>query len=147
MRKRSAVLAGLLALLCNTFAVAQKSQTVTFRAGIPFDFVIGGQTLQAGIYTFQRLLGKPTQSDHIGVIVVRSLDHRVYKVMVTNFVAADEQETKSRLVFTKADGRRYLKHIHIVGDQWAHELSGGKAESEAGPDKPGVEIALLTDEP
>jgi len=47
------------------------AQTVTFIAHVPFPFVVGNQTLPPGIYQVQRLMGRPAETDQIGVIVVR----------------------------------------------------------------------------
>ena len=76
MKKRMVIallcVLGLLAVAGNAHA-----QTMTFKTRVPFPFVVGNQTLPAGTYQIQRLLGRPGEPDEVGMIVVRSTDPRV----------------------------------------------------------------------
>lgn len=99
-------------------------QVSAFQAIIPFPFVVGSQTLPAGTYLVQRLGEQRTPND-VGVIVMKTSNHQVYKVIVTgpgdNHDAARAEG--SRLVFTSFKGREYLNRVWIAGDAAAHQLA------------------------
>ncbi len=40
---------------------------------VPFPFVVGNQTLPAGTYQVQRLLGQPVEADQVGMVVIRGI--------------------------------------------------------------------------
>jgi hypothetical protein len=110
------------------------AQVSTFRANIPFPFVVGNQTLPPALYVVQRFLGKPKAaklkpgtpeaSNDMGVIVMKANDRHVYKVIVTE-PGEDRQAVRSegsRLVFTSFKGKQYLNRIWVAGDAVAHQL-------------------------
>ena len=118
------VFLGLLAVAGNAHA-----QTVTFKTRVPFPFVVGNQTLPAGTYQIQRLLGRPGEADEIGMIVVRSTDPRVYKAVVTNFAHQSlGLGSSSGLVFARHAGQRYLSEVRIQGEK-SHQIPNVFRES------------------
>jgi hypothetical protein len=84
MKKR--VIAVVFGLSLLAFAGEGQPQTLTFKMQVPFPFVVGNQTLPAGTYQVQRLLGRPVEADQGGMIVIRSVNPRLYKAVVTNLV-------------------------------------------------------------
>jgi hypothetical protein len=116
---------GLLAIAGNAHA-----QTVSFKTNIPFSFVLGNQTLPAGTYQVQRLLGRPGAADEIGMIVVRSTIPRVYKAVVTNLVRRSPgSRSSSQLMFANHASQRYLSEVRIEGEK-GHQIPNVFAESE-----------------
>jgi hypothetical protein len=128
--KRLVLMGSLTIALTIPLAGAQVS---SFQLTIPFPFVVRNQTLPAGTYVVQRFLGKPKSSADVRVIVMKSEDQHVYKVLVTDF--RDESRvvgvTGSRLIFTSFRGREYLNRICVMGDSVVHQLSNVPAEIAA----------------
>ena len=125
-----------IALLCvlGLLAVGGKAQaqTTTFKTHIPFPFVVGNQTLPAGTYQIQRLLGRPGAADEIGMIVVWNTYPRVYKAVVTNLVRqSPDSHSRSQLMFVGHAGQHYLSEVHIEGEK-GHRIPNVSPESELG---------------
>lgn len=112
----------LLALLLGR---AAKGQTASFQVHIPFKFVVGHSTLSAGSYVFERLLGKPTSQDSIGIIVVRSTRQHLYRSIVTALAAQppESQNSASKIVFRRIQGKHYLDQLWVSGDKAVHVLT------------------------
>jgi hypothetical protein len=119
--KRLVVMGSLMVALTMPLACAQVS---SFQVTIPFSFVVRNQTLPAGTYVVQRFLGKPKSSTDVRVIVMKSNDQHVYKVLVTS--SRDESRVVgaagSRLIFTSFRGREYLNGICVAGDAAVQQL-------------------------
>ncbi len=100
------------------------AKAARFRAEIPFEFVVGHSTLPPGQYIFQRLLGKAKAQDTIGILVVRSVDSRIYRAIVTAMgpQRMDAGSSDSRLVFIRHQSRHYLDRVWLAGDEVAHVL-------------------------
>jgi len=93
-------------------------QTMTFKADVPFPFVLGNQTLPAGTYQIQRLLGRPAEADEVGMIVVRGASPGLYKAVVTNLVRQSAgSPSSSHLLFATRAGQRYLSEVRIEGEK------------------------------
>jgi hypothetical protein len=107
-----------------------RAQTMTFRAYVPFPFVVGNQTLPAGVYQVQRLMGRSAETDEIGIIVVRGTDQYVYKAVVTNLAWHSlASGSSAQLVFARRAGQRYLSELRIAGEK-GHEVPNVAPESE-----------------
>jgi len=144
-----------LSLGCSQSLLAQQSaakaivplrklpaQTSTFRAYVPFPFVLANQTLPAGTYQLQRLLGKSLETDEIGVIVVRGADPGVYKAVVTNLLPQPpDLLSNSQLVFARHAGQRYLTEVRFEGEK-GHHIPNAPGES-LGFDPSREEVALV----
>ena len=126
MKNRVLAILSLLSLLA--IAGTAHAQTLTFKAHVPFSFVVGNQTLPPGTYQVQRLLGRPAAADQIGMIVVRSADPRVYKAVVTN-LAREGSGDSSQLVFASHAGQRYLSEVHLAGEK-SEQIPNVAPESE-----------------
>jgi hypothetical protein len=143
IRIRLGVCACLLLLTCVQSTLAQQAstnavvplgkaqaQTMTFKAHVPFPFVVGNQTLPAGTYQIQRLLGRPVEADQVGMIVIRSTDPRVYKAVVTNLVRRSPgSRSSSQLMFANHASQRYLSEVGIEGEK-GHQIPNVSPESE-----------------
>jgi|SRR5580692_288002 hypothetical protein len=105
----------------------------SFQVTVPFPFVVGNQTLPAGTYVMQRLLGKPKSAADVGVIVIKGGDHHVYKVIMT----ASGKESRavgaagSRSIFTSFKGREYLNRVCVAGDAVVRQLANVPSEVAA----------------
>jgi len=141
MKKR--VIAVLFGLSLLAFAGEVQAQTITFKVQVPFSFVVGNQTLPAGSYQVQRLLGRPGEADEVGMIVMRSTDPRVYKAVVTNLVRQPlDSDNISHLVFASHAGQHYLFAVHIKGEK-VHQIPNVSRQSErAGFDAPPEEVVI-----
>lgn len=102
-----------------------RAQVFTFKANVPFPFVVGSQTLPAGTYVIQRHFGDPKGPDGTGLIVMRGGRHHIYKVIVTGTVRANDPggTRASRLIFTSFNGRQYLNRVCVAGDAVADQLA------------------------
>jgi hypothetical protein len=106
------------------------AQTMTLKAHVPFPFVVGNQTLPAGTYQIQRLLGRPGEADQIGMIVVRSIDPRVHQAVVTNLVhPSPGSRSSSQLMFARKTGQRYLSEVRTEGEK-GHRVPNAPQQSE-----------------
>lgn len=145
-----------LLLSCSLSVLAQQSaanaivplgrvaaQTSTFRAYVPFPFVVANQILPAGTYQIQRLMGRPVEGEQVGMIVVRSSDRGVYKAVVTNLVPQPlEPPGDSHLVFARHASKRYLSEVRIQGEK-GHRIPNVSRELElAGSTVSQEEVAL-----
>jgi hypothetical protein len=107
-----------------------RAQTMTFVAYVPFSFVVGNQTLPPGVYQVQRLMGRPAEVDEVGMIVVRSIESRVYKAVVTNLAwHPPAPGSRAQLVFARRAGHHYLSELRIAGEK-GHEVPNVVPESE-----------------
>jgi len=108
-----------------------RKQTMVLRAHVPFPFVVGNQTLPAGIYQVERLMGKPAEGDQVGIIVLRGADSPIYKALVTNLASPPLALSggASQLVFERHEGTAYLSEVQIAGEK-KHQISTANPESE-----------------
>ena len=118
-------------VVCLLLAAGTASaQTLRFKAEVPFPFVVGNQTLPAGTYQFQRLLGPPTSGDQIGMVSLRSADGRFYKVVVTSLVERRRDQAGSpQIVFTQSEGSYHLAQVWGNGDRLGQQLPGAQAQA------------------
>lgn len=96
----------------------------SFRADVPFSFVVGNQTLPRGTYIVQRLLAGLTALDPTGVVVIKTRDHRIYRTVITR-LRVDRPADRaggSKLLFTTFQGRRYLSQVRVAGDRMADQI-------------------------
>ena len=137
------VIAILFALSSLFFVANGHAQTTTFKARVPFSFVVGNQILPAGTYQVQRLLGRPAEADQIGVIVIRGTERGVYKAVVTELASQPtESRAGSQLVFATRSGQHYLSEVHVNGEK-DHRIANLHGQLElAGPAFSQDEIVL-----
>jgi len=126
---KNRVIAVLFVLGLLAVAGKAQAQTMTFKTQVPFPFVVGNQTLPAGTYQIQRLMGRPVEGEDVGVIVVRGADRGAYKAVVTNLVQQPlESPSDSQLMFTRHAGQRYLSEVRIQGEK-SHQIPNVFRES------------------
>ena len=142
MKKQAlALLTMFMAMLASGSAFAQAN---TFRAEVPFAFVVGNQELPAGSYQFERLLGKPSSQDSIGMLAVRNPERHIYKVVITSLSDAEsEKPAAAKLRFRRHDGQSYLEQVSIAGDARSQVLRAASREMQvAGGQASSAEIAM-----
>jgi hypothetical protein len=141
MKKR--VIAVVFGLSLLAFAGEVQAQTITFKVKVPFPFVVGNQTLPAGTYQIQRLLGRPVEADQVGMIVIRSSNPRLYQAVVTNLVhRSPGSRSSSELVFANHAGQCYLSGVRIEREK-DHQIPNVSPESElVGSDAPQEKVVL-----
>ena len=99
-------------------------QASSFRAQVPFAFVVGSQTFPAGSYIVQRLFGKILEST--GVVVIKTSDRRIYRAIITH-LKVDRPKDRvgvSKLSFTTFRGQHYLSRIQTADYVYNFHLSG-----------------------
>jgi hypothetical protein len=109
------MIAALLCLLLAGPAVAQKWDTVAV-AEVPFDFVVGDQTLPAGNYIVR------TYDQHT-MMIQNTTTQRSGMINNNDILlksGADHQST--RLVFALNNGQQVLHQIAIAGDDHTHDV-------------------------
>jgi len=116
---------GNLLVALSVFAAYGRAQVASFRVRIPFDFVTGHATLPAGNYVFQRLLGKPTKQDTLGIIVLRNTEKKIYRAIVTSLAAPPSgfRPSDAKIIFRRFQGRHYLERVWVSGDHLVHVLT------------------------
>jgi len=112
--KRSMLHAMVLSMLLAASGVGV-AQTARLRSAVPHEFRVGAEEFPAGTYEFQRLLGKPSSSDASGMIVIRGIDHPIYRVVLTNLSSA-EDPSESKLIFRSVGGQSHLLKLSVAGD-------------------------------
>jgi len=140
---KNQVLVVLFVLSSLVFAANAHAQTMTFKARVPFPFVIGNQTLPAGTYQIQRLLGRPGEGDQIGMIVIRGTERGLYKAVVTELAPQpDEPSGGSQLVFANHAGQHYLSEVHLQGEKDQHIPNVSQEREAVGSDASEQAIVL-----
>jgi len=107
------------------------ARVFTFRASVPFQFVLGRETLPASSYIVEVLLGQSQQLNSTAVIVLKTPDGRVYR---TAFTTVTDNRNRlsfphSTLVFNRLRGKLYLTLVTVVNADVALGIS-----SPASPD-------------
>jgi hypothetical protein len=114
-------LSSIFATLALTGAAAY-AQSLPMTAAIPFDFVVGNQTMSAGAYTFG------TISSSSGVLLIRSDDWKSSYMINTIPAGEDKGREIGELVFTRYGNAYFLSVIRNPG--WpARQLPKSKREA------------------
>jgi len=111
-----------IALLAAGSTWADSGDTII--ATVPFDFMIGKQAVPSGEYTIRQ--AGPTKA-----LVLRTADHRVASVFLTNFTRRIYPQDGTKLVFSRYGSRYFLREIWVVGELSGHQLPRSAAEMEA----------------
>lgn len=117
MFKKGKILAVQTAMLLTAVSVVH---AVSFKAEVPFAFVVGRQTLPAGSYVVEALTARAT-ANATAVVVIKTTDHRIYHAVVT--LLKPERPRGSRLLFKQFKGQEYLSWVCVAGDSMARQLS------------------------
>ena len=108
----------LLFVLASLFLVAGTvhAQSVTLKADIPFDFVVGNTIMRAGTYTIQPI------SISGSVVELGGLDGKNGMLLAPCAYASDRAQHETKLVFALADGQHFLWQIWTQGYDEGREL-------------------------
>jgi hypothetical protein len=90
---------------------------------VPFDFVVGDQTLPAGQYTVQHGVTP-------GTVLVRSLDGQTSHFRIANTIQAGNSKDQSTLVFNRYGSQNFLARVWVAGRGDGVELKQSKVERE-----------------
>ncbi len=105
--------AALLVLIVLPFEGA--ARVLIFRANVPFQFVVGRETLPAATYTVEVLLGQPQALDTTGVVVLKTPDGRVYRTAFTTIAdGRRKNRARSSLIFKQLKGKHYLSVVTMA---------------------------------
>jgi hypothetical protein len=120
------VVLGALSLCPSVFA--QTSRHSTLAVKVPFEFVVGKQTLPPGTYEFHSLLTSVATKGTIDVLVVRSTDGELYQAIVAHVVGSSEPN-RPRVVFTRMGGRVFLSEVWESGKPAGSRLMTGRDQA------------------
>jgi hypothetical protein len=123
MKTRILGLAALVAAFAGLTIAAfgQLGQTVT--ASIPFPYIVQGQRMPAGHYSFQRDEQNPE------VLVIRSDNGAAEKLVLTESAQMLNPADQSELIFDKIDGKYFLSQIWTAGNDLGWQIPEHKFES------------------
>ncbi len=107
------------------------------QADIPFDFMVGDETLPAGTYTFAHPTTMPD------VLLIRSLDGHESVVVITRGVQESRTPPdETKLVFTRYGDVYFLAQVWTVGKIEGREFLKSSTESEVAKNFSGQVLAL-----
>ncbi len=116
---------------------AQSSNGV--KANVPFDFIVGDQTFQAGAITARTMLGPNGEP-----LLISSGDNRQHALCLTRSLDSTKSSENARLVFRKYGNRYYLAQV------WTSGYSGSelfKSRSERALEREMRRVAKNASEP
>jgi len=126
MKKQAFGTLAMLTLLLALTAISVSAQSQRSKiTNIPFDFIVGQQTLAAGEYTVE-----PNRRDFDKVWLVQSRDGRTSTLFTTMLIRASEVQEKTKLVFHKYGDQYFLSQIWTPGDATGRELLAPRLERE-----------------
>ena len=118
----------------------EPARGTTFKANVPFEFVVGNQTLSAGTYLIESLPARPSARETTGVVVLQTGDHRVYKTIVTSLSPHHHRPIDgSKLFFTRFQEKHYLNQVWVAGESFVHQLANVPQGSAAHGARPAGE--------
>jgi len=137
MTKKAFAIASVVVLSMAIVAVSARAQAGSpLLANVPFQFVVGDQTLPAGEYRIERMLsGNPK------VLLIRSTDGRAHRTVTMEVLANDWQESK--LIFNRYGNHYFLSQIWTQGDNSGRELFKSQRETELAGKEVKREVAVL----
>jgi|1185.fasta_scaffold40298_2 hypothetical protein len=137
MKKQLFVLAALAVMFIG---VSAHAQTINVKADIPFDFVVGQQTLPQGQYSVATLSSPGSQ-----YLAIRNVDGRTERMELARSTESLNPAEISKLVFHHVGGRYFLAQIWTSGNNSGYEFNQTKLEKELAraSKAPDVSIAAL----
>jgi len=127
MRKHvvmSLVSASILAALAAVPASAQSKETM--RIEIPFEFILGEETLRAGVYVIERL--DPTRPN---VLRIKSAEGGKAKNILTQRVEARDVVESAKLLFHRYGEQYYLAEVWMSRALNGQRVPAGKGADES----------------
>jgi len=116
MKLRTWMMIALVAPLAISVGYAQNTNHSAISVKVPFEFVVGNQTLPAGTYKFRSLLNSVPGKAAIDVLEVRGTEAGRYQAIVTDVVGSQEPNNP-KLVFIRSGGRAFLSEVWEPGKQ------------------------------
>jgi hypothetical protein len=121
---------------------ATQAQETNVKANIPFDFVVGHETLPAGEY---RMV---THGSMNQFIVIRSSDSKAASLSLTYGCSTSSPSDRTKLVFHALAGRYFLSQIRMEGTTEGREFPMSDVEVRLAKNNPASQVfvaaALLT---
>ncbi len=94
-------------LVTGLIISAQAQMRTQYRAHVPFDFKVGGQSFQAGDY----VLGLTNPSSNNQALTIREMNSGEAKIIMMIPKENNERLNVSKLVFNRYDDRYYLSEM------------------------------------
>jgi len=107
--------------LATTLVSANAQSTSTVRADIPFDFIVGDQTLPAGKY----MVNSATSDGH--ALNIRTREGKSLALVLTHEAAQHSQKRIARMVFHR-HGQQYFLAEVWSGESYGRQLFQSKRE-------------------
>jgi hypothetical protein len=95
-------------LLAVVAAVAVQAQSSNFRVNIPFDFIVGSQTLPAGQYSVD-------QQSFTGAVILKCLDHKGAASAIGLPLPVAGAQNEKKLVFHRYTNTYFLAQVWGAG--------------------------------
>jgi hypothetical protein len=95
-------------ILALVAAVAVHAQSSNFRVNIPFDFIVGSQTLPAGQYSVD-------QQSFTGAVILKCLDHKGAAIAIGLPLPAGGAQNEKKLVFHRYNNTYFLAQVWRAG--------------------------------
>ena len=138
MRNRAFAIATALVLAMMAVAGLAHAQQTLLVANIPFEFVVGDQTLRAGEYRIE-----PAASSGQDFLKIVDADGRLLKIVWTMGVYARDLQTPPRLVFHCYGNQYFLSQIWPAASQLGRQLEVTPREKELASKETKHEVVLL----
>jgi hypothetical protein len=125
--KTLAILSFLIAVAIMPVQSAQaQSLAYRVRANIPFDFIVGNETLPAGDYYIYRT--RQYSSDN--VLTISTVEGRVLAVRLTNGVQTLTPKKEGVLIFKRYGNKHFLSQVWIAGSTFGRAFLQSRSERE-----------------
>lgn len=106
---------------------------------VPFPFQVAGQTVPAGYYRFEQVLGN---SDGFEVLVVRSVDRQFYQAVATKVEKMDDTQSDSKIVFRRSGENLVLTELCSHSKHASLELYDAKQPMTASTESDDVVLPV-----
>jgi len=136
MKRQMFVLVGVLALLLA--GGSAYAQSVRVSANVPFDFIVNGKTMPAGLYTINTVDASDTSA-----LLIRSAQPKDNMIVLSQSVESLKAAKNTKLVFHQYGTRYFLSEIWVDGEQSGRQLQKASRENEMALDFPLQKVELL----
>jgi hypothetical protein len=105
-----------------TAVVSANGQTLNVKAHIPFEFVVGNETLPAGDYAVRSALSSGE------ALMIQNAETSISTLRLANVVRPKRNKTEARLVFHRYGQNYFLREVWQGGDTTGRQLLESKRE-------------------
>jgi hypothetical protein len=127
-------------LLAGTVATVNAQSERNDVTNIPFNFVVGKNTLPAGDYVV-----KPNRRNSDTIWLLQSKDGHVSALFTTASVRASKTQKETKLVFNKYGDQYFLSQIWTVGNNSGREVVMRRQERELEKNMIARRMVVLSD--